>query len=271
MRRYFDPNAYRIVLFDQRGCGRSRPHASDPAVDLSTNTTHHLIADLEQLRLQLDIDSWLVFGGSWGSTLALAYAERHQERVTELIIFSVGTTRRREVEWMTRHVGRLFPEQWGRFRDGVPPAERDGNLAEAYRRLLGDPDPAVREKAASDWCDWETTHVEVRPGAPRDPRFEEPRFRMCFARLVTHYWSHAAWLDDGVLLDEIDRLDGVPGVLVHGRLDVSSPLDIPWELSQAWRTSEFVIVDEAAHSFAHPGMAAALVAATNRFARSHGP
>ena len=267
MRRLFDPGAYRVVLFDQRGCGRSRPNAADPATDLSVNTTHHLLGDIERLRRHLGVERWLVFGGSWGTTLGLAYAERHPDRVTELVLSGIGTTRRHEVDWLTRGVGRLFPEQWARFRDGVPAADRDGDLAEAYARLLADPDPAVRERAARDWCRWEDSHVSVRPDHRPDPRYDDPVFRMVFARLVTHYWRHAAFLEDGALLAGAGRLAGIPGVLVHGRLDVSSPLDIAWELARAWPDAELVVLDEAGHSARDPGMTEAVVAATDRFAR----
>jgi proline iminopeptidase len=266
-RRLFDPDAYRVVLFDQRGCGRSLPDAGEVTTDLSVNTTSHLLDDIERLRRHLGVERWLVRGGSWGSTLALAYAERHPERVTEVILTAVATTRRHEVEWITRRVGRLFPEQWARFRDGVPAAERDGDLAAAYARLLADPDPAVRERAARDWCRWEDTHVSVRPDHRPDPRYDDPRFRMTFARLVTHYWRHAAFLEDGALLANIGRLAGIPAVLVHGRLDVSSPLDVPWELARAWPGAELVVVEEAGHLAGDPGMAEATVAATDRFAR----
>lgn len=266
MRRFFDPRAYRVVLFDQRGCGRSRPHASDPATSLAANTTHHLLADIEQLRGHLGIDRWLVFGGSWGSTLGLAYAERHPERVTEIVMSSIVSTSRREVEWVTRDMGRVFPAQWARFRGGVPAADRDGSLVDAYSRLLHDPDPAVREQAARDWCDWEDTHVAVRADHQHDTRYDDPVFRMCFARLVTHYWRHAAWLEDGALLRDAGNLAGIPGVMVHGRLDVSGPLDIAWQLAQVWPDSELIVVDEAGHSTGDPGMTEFLVAATDRFA-----
>ncbi|WP_374727365.1 prolyl aminopeptidase [Haloactinomyces albus] len=265
-RRYFDPAAYRIVLFDQRGCGRSTPHASDPTVDLVTNTTHHLLADIELLRRHLGIEKWLVLGGSWGSTLGLAYAEKHPERVSEIVLVSVVTTTHREVEWITREMRRFFPERWARFREGVPVAERDGNLVEAYSRLLHDPDPAVREQAAQDWCAWEDTHVAVRSDHRPDPRYADPVFRLCFARLVTHYWRHAAWLEDGVLLREAGKLSGIPGVLVHGRLDVSSPPDIAWELARAWPDSELVLIDDAGHGAGEVGTIEALVTATDRFA-----
>lgn len=264
-RRYFDPERYRVVLFDQRGCGRSTPLVDDPAVDLATNTTPHLLADIERLREHLDIERWMVLGGSWGSTLGLAYAETHPERVSELILFSVVTTTAREVEWVTRDVGRIFPEQWRRFRDGVPPDDRDGSLVDAYSRLLADPDPAVRSRAARAWCDWEDTHVSLAPDHHPDPRYDDPTFRLVFARLVTHYWRHAAWLEDGILLRRADRLAGIPGLLVNGRLDVSGPPDIAWQLTQKWPDAEVVLLGAAGHG-AGPGLAETLVAATDRFA-----
>jgi proline iminopeptidase len=263
-RRLFDPEAYHVVLSDQRGCGRSTPNAADPAVDLSSNTTAHLLGDIERLRHRVGVDRWLVLGGSWGSTLALAYAQSHPRHVTEIVLFSVTTTGRREVEWITRDVGRLFPEQWERFRDGVQRGARDGSLAEAYRRLLSDPDPAVRERAARDWCTWEDAHVAIRPGQAPDPRYDDAAFRMCFARLVTHYWSHAAFLPDEGLLRGAAGLAGIPAVLIHGRLDVSSPLDTAWRLSRAWPGSRLVVIDDSGHG-ASPSTNRALTAATDRF------
>lgn len=263
-RRYFNPDAYRVVLFDQRGCGRSTPHASEPTTDLTTNTTEHLIGDIELLRRHLGIERWLIFGGSWGSTLALAYAERNPERVTEIVLFGIATTTHREVEWVTRHIGRLHPQEWTRFRDGVPPPERDGNLAAAYARLLNHPDAAVREKAAADWCAWEDAHARVLPHHGHDKRYDDPVFRMAFARLVTHYFSNAAFLEDGILLREAHRLAGIPGVLVHGRLDLSSPLESAWRVAQAWPGSELIVVDGAGHADA--GIAQASLAAIDRFA-----
>ena len=264
-RRLFDPAAYRIVLFDQRGCGRSRPHASAPSSSLAANTTHHLVGDIEKLRRHLRIERWLVLGGSWGSTLALAYAQRHRQRVAEMVLFSVGTTTRREVEWVTRDVGRFFPEAWARFRDGVPESERDGSLVDAYSRLLHDADAVVRAKAAQDWCDWEDTHVKTHPDQAPDPRYADPIFRACFARLVTHYWRHAAWLEDGALLRGVNHLGGIPGVLIHGRLDLSSPLDVAWHLSQAWPDSELVIIDDEGHT-GGDRRSDIVISATDRFA-----
>jgi proline iminopeptidase len=261
-RRLFDPSRYRVVLFDQRGCGRSRPHASEPGADLSANTTHHLLADIERLREHVGIERWLVLGGSWGSVLALAYAERRPERVTELVLFSVGTGTRREVEWITRDAGRFFPAEWRRFRDGVPEAERDGSLVDAYSRLLHDPDPAVRERAARDWCAWEDAHMGR---GQHDPRYDDPRFRMCFARLVTHYWRHDHFLEDGELLRGVGRLAGIPGVLIHGRLDVSGPLDVPWLLAESWPAAELEVVESEGHTGGDATIDR-LIAATDRFA-----
>ena len=268
-RRLFNPGRYRTVLFDQRGCGRSTPRAADPATDLTSNTTAHLVADVERLRRHLGIERWLVLGGSWGSTLGLAYAQSHPDSVTEMILFSVVTTTRREVEWVTRDVGRQFPTAWQRFVDGVPETERSGNLAEAYSRLLEGPDAATRERAARRWCDWEEAHVDTLPGRPRDPRYQDPAFRLCFARLVTHYWRHAAWLGEGELLAGVHRIANIPALLIHGRLDVSAPLDVPWELSRSWPECELVILDEAGHR-AEDEMTEALIAATGRFANSGG-
>ena len=265
-RRFFDPNAYRIILFDQRGCGRSRPHASDPRTDLSANTTHHLIADMERLRQHLGIERWLVFGGSWGSTLGLAYAEQHPQRVSEIILFGVATTRPSEIDWLYRGVAPLFPEQWERFVAGAPEAGRNGDLVAAYYRLLHDPDPAVRAKAARDFHDWEAGLFSIDPDAKPGPRWFDPDFQMARARIVTHYFHHNAWLEDGVLLREAGRLAGIPGTLVQGRLDLGSPLVTAWELARAWPGSELVLVRGAGHSSGDPGMSDALVAATGRFA-----
>ncbi|HEY5751789.1 MAG TPA: prolyl aminopeptidase [Chthoniobacterales bacterium] len=224
VRRFFDPIAYQIVLFDQRGCGRSTPHASDPRTDLSVNTTEHVIADIECLRQHLGIHRWMVFGGSWGSTLGLAYAERHRQRVTEIVLVGVTTTRRSEIDWLYRGVAPLFPAQWARFRAGAPVAERDGDLVEAYYRLLQDPEPVVRTKAAKDWCEWESALVSVNPDAEPEPRRLLPEFQMAYARIVTHYFRHNAWLEEGILLRNAGALTGIPGVMVQGRLDLGDRL-----------------------------------------------
>jgi proline iminopeptidase len=254
------------VLFDQRGSGRSTPHASLPDTDLSANTTAHLLADMESLRRHLGIERWLLLGGSWGSTLALAYAERYPHRVSAMVLFSIATTTEWEIDWITRGVGIFFPEAWSRFRDGVPEADRDGSLVEAYHRLLMHPDPAVHEKAARDWCDWEMALVAVLPGHKPHPRYEDPAFRLGFARLVTHYWRHRAWLEDGALVRDAGRLAEIPGILIHGRLDMGGPLITPWRLRQHWPKSELIVVGEAGHDARDPGMAESIVAATDRFA-----
>ena len=268
VRRYFDPHAYRIVLFDQRGCGRSTPHASDPRTDLSVNTTEHLLADIERLRKHLGIDRWLLFGGSWGSTLGLAYAERNRQQVTEIVLAGVTTTRRSEIDWLYRGVAPLFPAQWARFRAGVLPADRDGDLVEAYYRLLQAPDLATRAKAAQEWCEWESALVSVDPDAMPEPRRLQPDFQMAFARIVTHYFHHNAWLEDGIILRDAGALAGIPGVMVQGRLDLGAPLVTAWELAQAWPDGELVIVNGAGHSTRDPGMSEAVIAATRSFCRA---
>ena len=248
MRRPFNPDVYRVISFDQRGCGRSTPHASDPDVDLRTNTTDHLIDDIQALREHLGIDDWVVVGWSWGTTLALAYAQTHPEQVRAMVLVAITTTSKSDVTWITRDVGRLFPVAWARFRDGLPESDRNGSIVDAYARLLADGDHTVREKAARDWCDWEESHVNLDAEPRPDPRYADPRFRMCFARLVTHYWRHAAWRAEGQLLAGVDRIAQIPAVLVHGRLDLSCPPDVAWKLAQAWPAARLHIVPDVGHS-----------------------
>ena len=262
-RRWFDPAVYRVILFDQRGCGRSTPSAAEPDADLSVNTLPHLLRDIELLRAHLGVGTWLLFGASWGATLGLAYAQEHPAAVSAIVLFSVTTTTAAEVEWITREMGRIFPEEWERFRDGVPPERRAGSLVDAYADLLADPDPAVRDRAAAHWCAWEDTHVSVL-GSDPDPRFADPEFRLVFARLVTHYWRHAAWRAPGELRDGAARLAGIPGVLLTGRADVSSPPVIAWEVARAWGPAvELHIVDGAAHGAG--GMGELITQALTRF------
>lgn len=246
-RRFFDPNAYRVVLFDQRGSGRSRPLASDVDADLSTNTTAHLIRDIETLRRHLGVEKWVVLGISWGTTLGLAYAQAHRDHVHALVLALVTTTSRREVEWITEGVRCLFPREWDRFAAAIPEALRHRRPVDAYAALLFDADPAVRDHAAREWCAWEDAHVSLTPGHQPNPRFDDPEFRLRFARLVTHYWSHAAFLEENQLLRDAHTLNGIPGVLIHGRYDVSSPLETAWKLSQAWRSSRLHVLDDAGH------------------------
>jgi proline iminopeptidase len=265
LQRYLDPDRYRVVLFDQRGCGHSTPHASDPATDMSVNTTQHLIADLERLREHLGIQRWLMFGGSWGSTLILAYAEQYPHRVSEIVISGVTTTRRSEIDWLYRGVGRFFPEEWARFRDGVPGAAPD-NLVAAYGRLMEGPRQDVREKAAKDWAAWEDTVISLEPrGKPNAYSDRPPTDLLAMVRICAHYFAHGAWLEEGALLRDAGRLAGIPGVLIHGRLDLSGPLDTAWELSKAWPDAELVVVPDSGHT-GSDGMRAKMRAALDFFA-----
>ncbi|MFF2849327.1 prolyl aminopeptidase [Streptomyces sp. NPDC058001] len=263
-RRWFDPEAYRIVLLDQRGCGRSTPHASAYGTDMSVNTTPRLIADLELLRERLGIERWLVWGGSWGSVLGLRYAQTVPGVVSELVLTGIATGSRAEVALLTRGLGQIFPEAFARFRDEVPVGERDGDLAVAYDRLLASPDPEVRARAARAWTDWETAIV---PAPPRSvPRYEDAVFRAGFARTVAHYFAHDHLLgEDGVVLRDAPLLAGIPGTLVQGSLDFGNLLGTVWRLHQAWPDSELVIVDEVGHDAGAPGVGAELVRATNKY------
>lgn len=268
MRRYFNPTVYRIILFDQRNCGRSKPHASDLGTDLSVNTTEHLLADMEVLRQHFSIEKWMLFGGSWGTTLGLAYAERYPNRVTEIVFFGITMTRKSEIDWLYRGVAPMFPDQWARFRAGVPEEEWNDDLVEAYYRLLNHPDLAVRVKGAKDWHDWELATLSVDPNFKPSARWLAPDFQMARARIVTHYFRHAAWLEDGFLLRNAASLFHIPGIMVHGRLDLGAPLVTAWELSQAWTGSELLIISGAGHSSNDPGMSEALLAATDRFGQT---
>ncbi len=262
----FNPTVYRVVLFDQRGCGRSTPSAAHTVDALIANTTQHLIADIELLRVHLGIDRWLVLGASWGSVLGLAYAQTHPRSVSGLVLFSVVGGTQREVDWATRGMGRFFPEEWRNFRAGVPVSERDGDLSAAYYRLLIDPDPAVHERAARNWCDWDDRQMRT-PGQAPSRRYEDPDYRLCSARLVTHYWSHGHFMHDGALARNAARLAGIPGVLVRGALDFAPPIDLFWRLARDWPESELVLIENEGH---RGGRATdvALVRATDKFART---
>ncbi|MGV9264845.1 prolyl aminopeptidase [Kitasatospora sp. NPDC003701] len=265
-RRYFDPERYHLVLFDQRGCGQSLPHASDPATGLEHNTTAHLIADMERLREHLGIDRWLLYGGSWGSTLILAYAQAHPERVSEIVICGVTMTRPEETDWLYRGVGRLFPGPWEAFRDALPPAERTGDLVAAYSRLLNSPDEAVRRKAARSWATWEDAVIAHESlGKPNAYSDRPSDALMAFTRITAHYFAQDAFLEDGQLLRDAGRLAGIPGVLIHGRLDLGSPLRTAWELAKAWPDAELTVIQESGHT-GSPAMGAAVFAAIERFA-----
>jgi proline iminopeptidase len=267
-RGLFDPDTYRIVLVDQRGCGRSRPHASAPKSDLTSNNTANLIKDIELLRSHLDIERWLLWGGSWGSTLALAYAEAHADRVTEMILWGVTTGRHSEFDWLFRGgIAVFFPEQWNRVRSVLPAAERNGDIVEGYNRLLNNPDPAVHQRAANAWCLWESSTVHWPPTNELAARFAVPEFALAFARIVTHYVSHNAWLKDGSLLQGAGALGHIPGIMVNGRFDFQSPVGNAWQLQRVWPRAELIIVDDAGHSPNASGVARELVRAGDRFAR----
>jgi proline iminopeptidase len=266
-RTLFDPGAYRVVLFDQRNSGRSRPHAGEPEVDLTHNTTWDLVEDVERLRTALGIDRWLVAGGSWGSALALAYAERHPSRVSAMVLWGVNSARRGELDWWFRGgARRFFPAEWERLASAIPESKRDLDVADAYAQLLVDRDPEVRRRAASEWCRWESASPSWPPSHGLDDRYEDPAFALAFARLVTHYVRHDAWLADDELLRGIDAVAEIPAVLVHGRLDLQAPLGGAWALHRAWPASELVVVDDAGHDAGAEGIEREIVRATDRFA-----
>ena len=248
----FDPERFRSVIFDQRNCGRSLPHASDPTVDLSANTTHHLVADMERLREHLGIEKWLLYGGSWGSTLILAYAERHAERVTAAVIPDVTTTSRDGIAWLYEGVGRFFPEEAERFRDYIPAEERGKDvfdLIAAYGRLMASPDPKVRARAAQEWLTWEDAVISMEPNGTRNAYSSRPDdAKLAFVRICAHYFGNAAFLEDEELLRNAWKLKGIPGVLVHGRHDLGGPLKTAWDLAKAWPGAELVIVEDSGHT-----------------------
>lgn len=262
-RRWFDPQAYRIVLFDQRNCGRSRPHVGDPRVSLETNTTGHLVGDIERLRKHLGIEQWLIFGGSWGSTLALAYAQAHPDRVTELVLRGIYLARPSDEVWAFTETGaaRLFPEDWAAFRDLIPDEER-GDLLTAYGRRLFESDPAVYVPAARAWAAWELSANTLLPVSAPDL---DDRLLVAFARIEQHYFSQGCFLGDGGLLRGIDRIRHIPGVIVNGRYDMKTTPDGAFELHRAWPEAEYHIVEDAGHGGTEPHTLSLLIKATDRF------
>jgi len=267
-RRLFDSMAYRIILFDQRNCGRSIPSASDHATDLSANTTWNLVADLELLRDHLGVESWQVFGGSWGSALALAYAETHPERVTELVLRGIFTLRRSELEWFYEGpCGNMAPDFWAGYVAPIPPDDRRfGNYVRAYARLLADPEPSVHGPAAVAWSTWEASTITLVPRPDVIATFAEPAYALAFARIENHYFLHDGWFEPSQLLRDAGLLAAIPTVIVQGRYDLCTPATTAWELHQALPSAEFVLVDDAGHSFDEPGILDALISATDRFA-----
>ena len=267
LRRLFDPARYRVVLFDQRGCGHSRPHASEPRADLSTNTTWHLVADIERLREYRGIEQWQVFGGSWGSALALAYAEQHPERVTELVLRGVFTLRQSELDfYYNGGAGQLFPERYEMFLAPLGGRSFAGDAIAAYRDLLFDPDPAVHEPAALAWSTWEAATITLEQDDGLIADFSDPAFALAFARIENHYFLHRGWFGEDQLIANAGRLAGIPAVIVQGRYDVATPAVTAYELHQAWPQADFTIAPVAGHAFSESGILEALVAATDRFA-----
>lgn len=265
-RRLFDPERYRIVLFDQRGCGRSTPHAADLGTDMSVNTTWHLVADIEFLREMLGVERWQVFGGSWGSALALAYAQTHPERVSELLVRGIFTLRPFELAWYYQYgASLLFPDLWEDFVAPIPEAER-GDLIRAYHRRLNDPDPAVRIPAARAWSVWEGSTVTLLPDLDMRTSFGEERYALAFARIENHYFVNGGFFTEEQLIRGASRLEGIPGVIVQGRYDVATPPATAWDLHRAWPAAEFHMVDTAGHAASEPGIRDLLLDATDRFA-----
>lgn len=265
-RRFFDPEKYRIVLFDQRGCGRSTPHASEPQADLRFNTTAHLIADIELLRKNLGIHSWQVFGGSWGSALALAYAQAHPDAVTELVLRGIFTLRREELEWFYEGgAAALFPDLWEEFIAPIPLLERN-RMIEAYHRRLFDPDPAVHVPAAKAWSKWEGSAITLRPDPDTIERMTEDATAVAFARIENHFFVHRGWWSEGQLIAGVETIRHIPAVIVQGRYDVCTPMMTAWDLHRAWPEADFVVVDDAGHAASEPGIQRALRAATDAFA-----
>jgi proline iminopeptidase len=254
---------HQVILFDQRNCGRSTPYAGEATVDLSSNSIVELIGDIEQLRDELGVERWVVAGASWGTTLGLAYAQAHPDRVLGMVLNSTATDSRAEVEWLTRGMGQYFPEQWHRFVGFLPEDQREGNLAAAYNRVLMSSNPSFHGPAAAAWCTWEATHVATDGRPASDPRYDDPRFRLCFARLVTHYWMNFGFLPEGQITDRMPSLSGIPAVLVHGRRDLSSPLSVAEAIHNAWSGSRLIVVDDAGHGATLEAMRHAVESLTN--------
>jgi proline iminopeptidase len=260
-RRLFDPARYDVLLFDQRGCGRSTPHA-----EIEANTTWHLIADIERLRALAGVEKWLVFGGSWGSTLALAYAETHPECVSELVLRGIYTVTKAELSWYYQFgVSELFPEKWERFQAPIPEAERGDMIAAYHRRLTGD-DPAAQIEAARAWSLWEGETITLLPNTSMSEAHADDHFALAFARLENHYFFHDCWLEEGQLLRDAHRLRGIPGTIIHGRYDMPCPARYAWQLHKAWPEADFHLIEGVGHAFSEPGILDQLIRATDRFA-----
>ena len=260
-RRLFDPQKYCVLLFDQRGCGRSTPHAS-----LIANTTWHLVDDIERLRRLHGVERWLVFGGSWGSTLALAYAQTHVERVSELVVRGIFTVRRDELHWYYQEgASWLFPDEWEHFVAPIPPDER-GDLMAAYHRRLTGTDVAAQRAVAVAWSRWEGRTITLLPDSHIDDVHSDPHFALAFARIENHYFVNHGFLSEGQLLRDAGRLHTIPGVIVQGRYDMATPGKTAWDLHRAWPQAQFHWVDAAGHAYSEPGILELLLQTTDRFA-----
>lgn len=260
--RFFDPHQYRVVTFDQRGCGASTPHA-----ELTANTTAHLLEDIERIREHLDIERWLVFGGSWGSALGLAYAQRHPERVLGLIVRGVFLCRPQDVAWFyQRGAGRIFPDYWQEFLTPIPSHEHDDLVAAYYSRLTGD-DELARMAAAKAWSIWEGRTATLRPNPNVVNHFADPYVALSLARIECHYFMHGCFLEPDQLLRDAPRMAGIPGTIVQGRYDLVCPMEQAHALHQAWPDADYVVVADAGHSALEPGIVDALVRATDGMAK----
>lgn len=265
-RTFFDPEKYRLILIDQRGCGRSLPHASEPGADLSANTTWHLVDDIEKVRENRGIDAWLVFGGSWGSALALAYAETHPDRVTELVLRGIFTLRRCELDWYYNEpgAGAIQPEWWASFRG--PLGDFRGDNIAKYHELLWDEDPSVHGPAGVAWTTWEGATTTLLFDEDNVEHYRDPAFALAFARIENHYFVNGGWFREGQLLDDVDKIRHIPCVIVQGRYDICCPAMTAEELHRRWPEAEYHCV-LAGHSAFEPNIASELVAATDRFAQ----
>ncbi|ONI77298.1 prolyl aminopeptidase [Actinosynnema sp. ALI-1.44] len=262
-RQHFDPEAYRIVLFDQRGSGKSTPHVSSPEHDLATNTTWHLVDDMEKLREHLGIDKWLLFGGSWGVTLALAYGQTHPSRVSGMILRGVFTLRQSELDWLYGGgAGHIFPDEWAKFTAFVPEGE---DAVTAYHRLVFGDDPELSRKAAMAWSIWEGATASTQTSLVAS--YGEEKFAVAFARIALHYFVNKGWLEEGQLIRDVGKLTGIPGVVVNGRYDIVTPMTTAYELATSWPECEGHVLNGAGHAVADPGIAQQLLAATDRFAQ----
>jgi len=261
-RRLFDPALYDVMLFDQRGCGRSTPHAS-----LEANTTWHLVADMERLRTLMGVERWLVFGGSWGSTLALAYAETHSERVSELVLRGIFTVSKAELDWYYQFgASEVFPDKWATFQAPIPEAER-GDMRAAYRERLTGDNPVVQIEAAKAWSLWEGETLTLLPDPAIASGFENPHFALAFARIENHYFVHGGWLEEGQLIRDAARLQHIPGTIVQGRYDMVCPVRTAYALHKAWPQADFRLIEGAGHAWSEPQILDELIRATERYGR----